>query len=508
MTPPPSRKSAVKWNLLFQYATIGISIISGVIMVPIYLAKIPIGLYGAWLASGNILNWLTTIDPGLSTVLQREISCAYGKGEIAKVGEQFWSGVIITLIIIILFTLCGSIISPYALKLIKAPAADFAYLKHAFLLQILATSLLLIAFTMVAFNSALLRSKVVGIISVIAPLAGIATTVYCLYSGKGLLSLPYGSITYAVIICALNAVYAAVLIKKENIPFRLGKTGVMRIVNFLSFTYFGRIAGIIYDNFDLMLASRYLGPETVTILNLTKKAPEISRRFVERPATALIPSLAHLVGEKGPESAKDYILRFSNFAIWGVSLCVAGFIALNDDFVRLWVGPSFFAGVSINLAIVVSFALYTLANTLANLCFALGDIKGTSLAISIQTAIAIPTAAILTYYFGMIGLILGGVIPLFFISLSYYVKSLLFRLHITHQDAVTIFFEFLKIAAGAIIIGALCSIPRIDSWYSFALMATLIPLSFAGFLALTSTGFNKELILLKVRLDNQNQAAI
>src|SRR3989339_1806950 len=102
-----SRKTTTQWNLFFHYISIALSIVSGVVLVPFYLKYIPIDLYGAWLAPGTILVWLTTIDPGLSTILQQRVGMAYGKNDFPEIYEWMTGGIFLSIIIVALLFVGG-----------------------------------------------------------------------------------------------------------------------------------------------------------------------------------------------------------------------------------------------------------------------------------------------------------------------------------------------------------------------------------------------------------------
>ena len=60
-----SRQRTVIWNFAFQYFFVGMLFVNSIVMVPVHLHFISASAYGAWLATGNILVWLTAIDFGL-----------------------------------------------------------------------------------------------------------------------------------------------------------------------------------------------------------------------------------------------------------------------------------------------------------------------------------------------------------------------------------------------------------------------------------------------------------
>ena len=90
------------------------TLIQGLLLIPLYLSFIPIKIYGAWLASGNILAWISAIDPGLTIVLQQQTSTFYGAGKLKKVGKLICSGFILSCLILII-TLSLGLISSYCL---------------------------------------------------------------------------------------------------------------------------------------------------------------------------------------------------------------------------------------------------------------------------------------------------------------------------------------------------------------------------------------------------------
>jgi O-antigen/teichoic acid export membrane protein len=490
---PLSRASVARWNLTFQYITVELSIVSGIVLVPMYLRNIPLSLYGAWLASGNILNWLTTVDPGLSTVLQREIACAYGRRDLETVGKCFWAGIILTTIIVGIFALVGFCIVPHVFELIKIRSEDVSPLEQAFSLQIVATSIFLVSFTLTALNSGLLRCMAVGWISVAAPLAGLMTTITLLLYGEGLLALPSGSLVCALVTCFGNAIYAFFHMQRDRIPFVIEFDRVKSIAKLLSFSYFARIAGVIYENFDLFITSRYLGPEVVPILSLTRRAPDVVRRFTDRPIVALMPTLAHLVGQKGSLNAKHVLLRAVRFVIWLVWMCAAGFLVLNPTFIRLWVGPSFFAGPSVNIALVILFVVSSLNSSISSMCFALGDIKGTSVVSFLQTVVCIPLVIFAVTRWGIFGLVVATILPLALINFTYCIVSFLKRLELTRTECLTILGEALRCFLVAATVALICETWQPSStWTGFLASGVAVTLMYVALLFFVSTSFRTE----------------
>ena len=114
-----SRSTTAKWNLFFQYASIALSIISGVVLVPLHLKFISVDLYGAWVGTGSVLIWITLIDPGLSQVLMQQVAVAYGKKDIKLIQKIIVAGSVITLSIVGVMIMASIIIMYYIPSLLN-----------------------------------------------------------------------------------------------------------------------------------------------------------------------------------------------------------------------------------------------------------------------------------------------------------------------------------------------------------------------------------------------------
>ena len=87
-------KNTLKWNFIFQYGYVITNIINSIILLPFYLHKIDASTLGVWLATGNILAWMTLIDPGVGDVLQQKVAELRGRNENGEIGKTIGSGLI------------------------------------------------------------------------------------------------------------------------------------------------------------------------------------------------------------------------------------------------------------------------------------------------------------------------------------------------------------------------------------------------------------------------------
>lgn len=441
-----SRVKTTKWHLFFQYVSIALTMVSGILLVPLYLKFIPLELYGAWLATGNIMVWLTTIDPGLSTILQQRVGFVYGKKDFQAIGELITGGVFITVIIVFLIIAAGLLISDYFFLWLKLPTTtDLSILLKAFYLAVIGSSLVVFACSIIAINQGLQSSLGTGIIWVVVIAFKIVLTVILLYKGFGLIAVGISSLFMGIGLTLGNFGYLIWRVNSERIGLTLSLNKVPALFKLMSYTFLGRAASIFSGNMDLFFVSRYLGPESVVVLNLTRKVPVMSRRFIERPIVAFTPAISHLLGTGEIDKVRVILLRLLHILLWLLGLFVGGFIVLNDDFVRLWVGQKFFAGQTINLILCASFILAITVNGFGNLCFALGNIKGNSISGFIQAFLSIPLIIFGSKYLGLLGVVLAPVISMFAVQAWYLPLSFSRLLKFTWQDSKEIIHEILKV---------------------------------------------------------------
>src|SRR5689334_17195378 len=102
-------KKVLKWNMIFQYGYVLTNIFNSILLLPLYLKHIDAVTLGVWLATGNILAWMTLADPGVGEVLQQKIAELRGKNQDKEVEVTIGSGYVASAIILLLSTIVGFI---------------------------------------------------------------------------------------------------------------------------------------------------------------------------------------------------------------------------------------------------------------------------------------------------------------------------------------------------------------------------------------------------------------
>lgn len=475
--------------------SIGLSMVSGVVLVPLYLRFIPLDLYGAWLATGNILAWLTVIDPGVSNVLQQRAAVAYGKGDVAELSALLTGGVLLSGAVSLLVLVTGLVSSRFLVGWLNlSTLPDIGMVEQAFRLATVGSALMIFAYGLTAFNQGLQSSLGIGLVFVITMIVSLALTVVLLYQGSGLLALPIGLVVRGAGLTIGMAGYLLWRSVGEKMRYRFSIQGVGTLARLSSYMFLGRGARMIATNLDAFVLTRYLGSEVAPVFVLTRKAPDMSRMFVELSAVAFMPAVSSMVGAGEMARARAILLRLLRMILWLVGLIASGFFVFNSDFVALWVGPKLFAGGVVNVVIVLVMVVTVVINALSNLCFSLGNIRGNSIASLVQGLLAVPLMILGAKYWGMLGVAVGPLLAMLAVSVWYYPLAFSRLLKLERADLLGMAREAAAVMVATMVaIGALFWVTA-TTWVAFAFAVAAFGLVYLVVLSGLSRVFRAEVI--------------
>ena len=497
MTNDRSRRRTTTWNLFFHYANIALAMVSGVVLVPLYLRFIPLDLYGAWLGTGNILAWLTVIDPGLSTVLQQRTAVAYGKGDSDELSGLLTGGAVLSGVVSLLVMVGGLVSSRFVIGWLQLGATpNIQVVADAFALAAVGTGLMMFSYSATTFNQGLQGSVGIGVVFVVTMVGSLVVTVVLLYRGVGLLALPIGLIVRGAGLTIGNGGYVAWRFVDEKMRYRCSFEGIWTLAKLSSYTFLGRAAGVIATNMDAFVLTRYLGPDVATVFVMTRKAPDLSRMFVERPAVAFMPAVSSLVGAGEAVRARGILLRLVRMTVWLLGAIGGGFVVFNRAFVGLWLGPKFFAGGGVNVLFALALVVTVVIGVLSNLCFALGNIRGNGAAALLQGAISIPLAVVGTRYWGMIGMALAPLVAMGAVSAWYYPLVFSHLLKLEGPDRREIGREAAAVVVATIVAMAALFWVAATTWAAFALAVVGFGMVYLAVLSGLSQALRKEIVAL------------
>lgn len=386
--PPPPRRRYTIIGLVFQYVSMGLSVAQGLLLVPLFLKYLSLELYGAWLAMSGAVVWLAMLDPGVSAVFQQRIGAAYGRRDRPGMEAAIGTGVALNALVYALLIALAFAVAPVLPGLLHIHGEQSQLLIRCFLLETAAEALLSLAMTVVAVPIAVMVFPVtVGLVYLVVTASGFLLTAWLLTEGWGLLALPAGSLLRGGGLLLANGVIA-VWTCRMTMPLRprLDREEFRAITGLTGYSWLGRIGDGMTGELDAFFLGHFLGPATVPIMTMTRNAADVIHQLASRVAFAFLPALTHFHSEKSAEASRVVTLRLLRIVAWTASIGVGGYVALNERFVGLWVGPQFFGGKTLTLLFAGLLLWQAGGRAISRILFSFGRIRETSL-ISLSEAV-------------------------------------------------------------------------------------------------------------------------
>lgn len=414
--PAKSRKVQSVVNLISLYFSVALSISQGIILTPLYLKYIPPSLYGAWLASGNVLAWICMLDPGISRILQQRTAYMFGRGELDKLGGVIGTGLFLgtffALLPLLAIPFSGNIAGMF-----KLVPAEHAQLTVAFTWALVSTSLMIAMYQPSAANLGLQQGLSSGLSYSAATIAGIIITYFMLRGGSGLIALPVGMTVRALLMLGFNAGWMLHWCRKNlGSKVAISRSELRKYSTLSSFTFIERLISGLLTQSDKFIAARLISNQVAMVYSLSGCAFEPVKMGADRLLPAFLPGLAHLSGEGNRERLQEVCKRLMNIVAYVISVGTACVVALNFVFVKLWVGSANFGGQKLTLM----FALLTISNVLflalAETTFAVGGVGPIEVMRAVEAVVRIILQLTLLKYLGIIGIPLGGCIGMMLVS--------------------------------------------------------------------------------------------
>lgn len=490
-----SRKKTTLWNLSFHYVNLLLGIVRGFLLVPLYLIYIDIELYGAWLASGNVLMWITITDPGVASILQQQVAFNYGNKNKQKLSESITSGVISGFIVGLLVLIIGFVVSNFLFQILNLPHTEiYAPLQEAFDLGIIGSAFMIFSYTFYGINSGLQSSRTIGSFDLITNLISITLVVVLLFQGYGVLALGYSLLAKGVFSLVANVSYMAYRMFKERIPLFFSMSHFVSFTKLFLYTFTSKALTTLAQNMDLVLIARWIGPEIVTVFELTRRPIQLIKTFADRPSVSFLPTFSNLIGEGDFLKLKKILTLFFHYWSWLMVLIIGGFIVFNGSLITLWVGEDFYLGDKLNALICISFFVTSFTYSMFNFSYSAGNIKGNSIAEGLGSLFWIIMMFILGSQFGLIGFIISPLIARLMCEFWYYPLILARTVKLDRVEMKKVAFDFLKIVITVLIMIIVASKIEVNSWLLLILAAGVFVIVYLLLLLTISAKFREQTI--------------
>ncbi len=401
-----SRSRKFLGGAVLAYVYQGSLMLAGLWLTPFYIHTLGQRDYGVWLVALQVLNFLLLCDFGIIVVTPRDVANANGieqteagSGEVARVVGQ-------TIKVVLAQT---GLVALGALGLfLLRPAHDVALRgPMGLILAVFAISYPLRIFP--AVLQGLQDLKFMG--QVRLTLWGLAMLLvivmllmgarfYALACGWCLQQMGHDLVAFFRLRKVRPDLLSAEVWRRAGpIRWRWFTRGFWVNVN--------QVASALSAGSDILIVGRAISAATVVVYSSTNKLIAVLQNQPQILASVALPGLSHM---KTSES-RERILQATTSLTQAMLLLAGGvlciILAVNQQFVTLWLGPHFFGGMQLTVILLLTFVLRQADYTLAVALFAFGHEKMISLRALTDGALSVAIAFLLVGHWGMPGVAMG-----------------------------------------------------------------------------------------------------
>jgi O-antigen/teichoic acid export membrane protein len=344
------RRRSAFLSMFFSCVGLIISLARNILLVPIYLHKIPLPEYGAWLATGGALALMLVNDYGLSGVVTQRISASYGAGELDTLGRLAGSALAIGTLLAIGLAAVSLVFVPFLPGLATLSPSEGHTVVMCFVFAIAANSFGVMGATALSVIRSLQEVTVVGTITLVAETANVALILVGLFSGYGLYALAGGLLVRSLIIAGGGLVGVWYLCARSvGIAVKIEAAAIRDLLGEASRFFVSSIAIRVQAQANVFFVGSILGPASAAIYSLTVRAHDTVLSVIVLINGSLVPSVTHLLGSGDIARFRVVVLRLLIFLAALTALAMTITVILNPAFLALWIGKHAFAGQSVSI---------------------------------------------------------------------------------------------------------------------------------------------------------------
>jgi O-antigen/teichoic acid export membrane protein len=371
-----SRRSATLVNVAYQYTSVALTIVRGILMLPLFLKYIGNDLYGAWLASGNIVGWLTLSAGGAWLLLRQQTSAAFSERDGEKLARVIGAGLTLLTTLAITSGALGLLFTGSIAGWLKTSGSAAHDLGGSFALAVIAMAMNLISGGPMAVQQGFQRHLAVGTIAIGAELVSLVLTIVWLYRGWGLWAISIPMIVREILLIVLLTGLMLTTLRTLHIRpiVRIGE--MRRMFHLMGWTFLNSLGDTFRRNCDSLFIARFIDNGTVVIATTSMRLWEVIQLFLTRASNAFTPAMAHLYASGDEAKFREIARRLFLVLVAGIALAAAVAWVVNAPLIPLWTrGRAEFAGWTYNYLLGFAAVASTLVFAVGEMLFARGDIR-------------------------------------------------------------------------------------------------------------------------------------
>jgi len=385
----------------------GLALLVGLWFTRFALGRLGQHDYGLWLVGLQIVAYLGLLDLGVVALLPRETAFASGRektaggltGVSALVGDAMQLVLWQTPALALLAVAAGAVVAGRWAELLPAVSLILAAYVVSFPLRTFGATL-----------QGLQDLAFLGWVQLAAWAAGTATSIALLLAGHGLVALAAG---WTVTQLASPAVHWMRLRSRfpGAIPVRAPRLAWPAARGYLArslWVSLSQVTSLLINGADVLIIAAMLGPSRVVPYVLTGKLVAVAANLPYTIAHTAGPGLSEMRVRETRERLSNVTLALTEAVLLASGLVAVIVLGLNQTFVRWWVGPDQFGGLTLSALFVLLMMANHWATTIVYTAFSFGHEKATALVGLAQGVVTLVATLALVPLLGLVGGVLGS----------------------------------------------------------------------------------------------------
>lgn len=387
-----------------------LSIVLGLLLVPIYMNVLGKEGYGLWITVLSVLSWINYFDIGLANGLRNNLTKLMCKNKYKECKEY----IITTYLLVTIISISVLILGMFGLsfidlnKFFNVNFLDKNAIRSMFLISMIFMSLNFISGIYKQLLLAWHKAWLVNLSQLVHQsilLLFILFIKNCTLNKLVLISLIYG--LSLLLVQSFFTIYF--FSKNKFIKPNLNDVNLQLKNSLLDLGikfFIIQLAGLIMHSTDNILITKLLGPDKVTNYSIAFKYFNV----LIVGFTVFLAPLWSLFTKAYNEKNRDWIISIMkklHILLIGSSGCIIGLIYFSDYIIKLWVGNS----VNISKSLLIIMGIYTFiklcTSVYVSFIFGIGTLNIQVIINIIIAIINIPLSILLIKYFNEMGAALG-----------------------------------------------------------------------------------------------------
>lgn len=428
LKPQSERSAQAVRNIALSFGAKGVSILVGLLLVPMTINYVNPTQYGIWLTLSQIIGWVAFFDLGLGNGFRNRYAQAKANGDMVLARQYlsttyFAIACVVLVLFIVLFIANRFLDWPTILKVDASYETElrqvFGIVCGFFCLNMVANvfSMLLLADQNPGYSSV-----ITGIGQIVCLIVILVLTQFTKGSLKNL-ALYYSGIPCIVMLLSSVIAFRHVKYKDLHPSVSFVRFDLVRDILSLGVKFFIICVSMIaiFEITNIIL-SREVGPESVTQYNVAYRYFNILYTIMVLVITPFWSAFTDAYAKRDFEWMRHTVRTLEK--VWLISL-VAGILmlAVSPFFFKIWVGDKVHVDFMLSVGVLVFSLLQVLANIYMYLINGIGTIRIQLVTYLLFAIVAWPLLSLFCRNFGVAGII---VIP----SLTYLAQAVLSKIQI------------------------------------------------------------------------------